>query len=121
MRFVEKYAGGALKKKFGVSTQHYSFAVKAFVETVKQFNTAEYEFAIRETKTREVIEDVSTLKSEVGIMYMSDFNRSAITKLLNSSGLEFRKLIDCSAFVYLWKGHPLAKNKSIRSDFVNIT
>lgn len=91
------------------------------METVKQFNTAEYEFAIRETKTREVIEDVSTLKSEVGIMYMSDFNRSAITKLLNSSGLEFRKLIDCSAFVYLWKGHPLAKNKSIRSDFVNIT
>lgn len=111
---VEKYAGGALKKKFGISTQHYSFAVKAFVEMVKQLNTAEYEFAIRETKTREVIEDVSTLKSEVGIMYMSDFNRSAITKLLNSSGLEFRKLIDCSAFVYLWKGHPLAKNKSIR-------
>lgn len=80
---MEKYgACGTLKKKFGVSAQHYSFAVKAFVEMVKQFNTAEYEFAIRETQTRTVIEDVSTLRSEIGILYLSSFNRAAITKLL---------------------------------------
>ncbi|MGN0114427.1 MAG: LysR family transcriptional regulator, partial [Acutalibacteraceae bacterium] len=35
---TEKYGtGGTLKKKFGVSTQHYTFAVKAFVEMVKRF------------------------------------------------------------------------------------
>lgn len=113
----EKYGkNGVLKKKFGVSTQHYSFAVKSFVDLVKQFNTAEYEFAIRETKTREVIEDVSTLKSEIGILYLSSFNRNAILKLLNTNGLEFHPLIDCRAYVYLWKGHPLAKNQSIRME-----
>lgn len=111
----EKYGkGGKRKKKFGVSTQHYSFAIKSFVEMVKQFNTAEYEFAIRETKTREVIEDVSALKSEIGIIYLSDFNRKVITNLLKANDLEFHKLIECSAYVYIWKGHPLAKNKSIR-------
>ena len=111
---MEKYGKlGTLKKKFGVSTQHYSFAVKTFVEMVKNFNTAEYEFAIRETKTREVIEDVSSMRSEIGILYLSDFNRNIITKLLKSNDLEFHKLIECKAYVYLWRGHPLANQAVI--------
>ena len=101
------------KKKFGVSTQHYSFAVKSFVEMVKQFNTQEYEFAIRETKTKDVIDDVNTSKSEIGILYLSDFNRKAIEKILRMNNLEFHKLIECHAYVYLWKGHPLAGKRSI--------
>lgn len=110
----EKYtAGGSVKRKFGVSTQHYSFAVKAFVETVKRFDTSEYEFAIRETKTYEVITDVGSLKSEIGILYMSDFNRKILSKMLRENGLIFHKLIECRAYVYLWKHHPLANRKSI--------
>jgi len=113
-RLLEKYGkGGTLRKKFGISTQHYSFAVKSFVEMVKQFDTDEYEFAIRETKTADVIEDVTTGKSEVGILYLSDFNRKAIGKFLKSNQLEFHSLIQCEPYVYLWKGHPLAKQKSI--------
>ncbi len=111
---MEKYGdNGSIKKKFGVSTQHYSFAVKSFVEMVKKFGTNDYEFAIRETKTREVIDDVASLKSEIGILYLSDFNRKAITSLLKSKDLDFHHLINCKAYVYLWKGHPLAKNKEI--------
>lgn len=111
---MEKYGeGGTLKKKFGVSTQHYSFAIKSFVEMVKSFNIDEYDFAIRETKTREVIEDVATLKSEVGVLYLSDYNRNFIQKLLKARELEFEHLIDCKAFVYIWKNHPLAKQESI--------
>jgi DNA-binding transcriptional LysR family regulator len=110
----EKYSGkGRVKKKFGVSTQHYSFAVKAFVEMVNEFDTAEYEFAVRETKTAEVISDVATMRSEIGIIYFNDFNRKSLTKLLNSNGLEFHTLTKCFPFVYLWKGHPLAKEKKI--------
>ena len=113
-RLLEKYGmGGKVKKKFGISTQHYSFAVKSFVEMVKQFGTEEYEFAIRETQTREVIDDVSTGRSEIGVLYLSDFNRKALEKIFKANDLEFRHLINCGAFVYLWKGHPLASNKSI--------
>lgn len=111
---MEKYGkGGSYKKKFGVSTQHYSFAVKAFVDMVKSYDMSQYEFAIRETKTRDVISDVSTMRSEIGVMYLCDFNRKAIQKLLSSAGLEFHHLIDCQAYVYLWKNHPLAKETSI--------
>lgn len=104
---------GFRKEKFGISTQHYSFAVKAFVEMIKTFDTSEYEFAIRETKTNDVINDVNMLRSEIGILYLSDFNRKIITKLLTSNNLEFHRLIDCQAYVYLWRGHPLAQLKSI--------
>lgn len=114
---TERYGENSnLKKKFAVSTQHYSFAVKSFVELVKKLNTDEYEFAIREVRTQKVIEDVSTLKSEVGILYLSDFNSPLLTKLMRTNQLEFHELITCDAYVYLWKGHPLAKNKSIRFD-----
>lgn len=109
-RFV---AQGSRKKKFGVSTQHYSFAVQAFVAMVKAYGTANYEFAIRETKTQEVISDVATLKSEIGVLYMSDFNRSALSKLLHANDLLFTPLCRCKAYVYLWRGHPLAKEASI--------
>ena len=112
---LEKYGkGGNLKKKFGISTQHYSFAVKSFVEMVKHFGTDEYEFAIRETRTRDVIDDVFTGKSEIGILYLNDFNRKPLEKLLKSNSLTFTPLTECSAYVYLWKGHPLADRASIK-------
>ena len=111
---LEKYGkGGSYKKKFGVSTQHYSFAVKAFVDMAREFDMSQYEFAIRETKTAEVISDVSTLKSEIGILYICDFNRKAMEKFLRSADLTFVHLIDCQAYVYLWRKHPLAKERSI--------
>lgn len=111
---LDKYGkGGNLKKKFGISTQHYSFAVKSFVEMVKAFDTEKYEFAIRETKTKEVINDVATSKSEIGLLYLNDFNRKAIEKILHSNNLIFHHLTDCNAYVYLWKGHPLANRKFI--------
>ena len=111
---LEKYGkGGERKKKFAVSTQHYSFAVKAFVDMAKEFDMSRYEFAIRETKTIEVIRDVSTMKSEIGILYLCDFNRKSMEKLFKSANLEFHHLIECQAYVYIWKKHPLAKEKSI--------
>lgn len=104
------------KKKFGVSTQHYSFAVKAFVETIKHFDTLNYEFAVRETKTFNVIEDVANFKSEIGILYLNDFNRKVLQKILKENDCEFYSLVKCSAYVYIWKNHPLAKQKSITFD-----
>lgn len=109
----EKYSGGKVKRKFGVSAQHYSFAVQAFVETVREYDTCDYEFAVRETNTADVINDVVSLKSEIGILYLSNFNRQFITKMLQTNNLEFHHLTDCGVFAYLWKEHPLAKQDSV--------
>ena len=108
--YVEKKE---IKKKFSVSMQHYTFAVNAFVEMVKQFGMDEYEFAIHEEKTYEVIEDVKNFKSEIGILYLNDFNRKVLTKLFQESGLEFHEILKCGVYVYLWKGHPLAQREEI--------
>lgn len=102
-----------IKKKFSVSMQHYTFAVNAFVEMVKQFGMDEYEFAVHETKTYEVIEDVKNFKSEIGILYMNDFNRKVLMKLFHEYSLEFHELFSCGIYVYLWKGHPLASQDEI--------
>ena len=107
---------GARKEKFAVSTQHYSFAVKAFSLLIRAYDVAEYEFAIRETRTQQVMDDVAAGRSEIGILYLSDFNRKVITKILNENGLVFHRLIDCRAYVYLWRDHPLADRKSIAFD-----
>jgi len=110
----EKYqVEGNFKRKFGVSTQHYSFAVRAFVEMAKQYDMSQFEFAIRETQTRKVIMDVGSLKSEIGVLYVSESNEKALKKLFAEQDLEFHHLIDCNAYVYLWKNHPLAKKKKI--------
>lgn len=43
----------------------------------------------------------------------------ALMKLLHMKDLEFHGLTSCDAFVYLWKGHPLAKCKSIQFEQLN--
>lgn len=110
----EKYSDSKnVKKKFGVSTQHYSFVVKAFVDMVQGFDMNEYEFALRETRTADVIQDVSQGKSEIGILYVNDFNRKILNKLFRDSQLEFHELLDCKGYVYLWKEHPLAQKEKV--------
>lgn len=102
-----------VRRKFGVSMQHYTFAVNAFVEMVKQFGMEKYEFAVRETKTYEVIEDVKNFKSEIGVLYLNEFNSKVLNKLFADYDLEFQEILRCSIYVYLWKGHPLAGRQEI--------
>ena len=110
----DKYIeAGQIKKKFGVSAQHYSFAVKAFVEMVKGFDMDKYEFAIREARTHDVIHDVVTGKSEIGILYTNDFNEKVLNKIFKDNQLEFVHLFTCEGYAYLWKNHPLAGKEVI--------
>lgn len=102
-----------MKKKFSVSMQHYTFAVHAFMEMVKQFGMDEYEFAIYETRTYDVIEDVKNFRSEIGILYLNSFNEKVLTKLFRECNLEFHEIVKCGIYVYMWKGHPLSGQDEI--------
>ncbi len=108
-----RYMNAEAKKKFSVSMQHYSFAVKAFVEMVKSVGMEEYEFAIHETQTNQVIENVRNMKSELGVLFLSEFNEAVLKKLFQEYELLFEELFVCDTYVYLWKKHPLAKQKEI--------
>lgn len=112
-RYIKKEK---IKKKFSVSMQHYTFAVKAFIEMVKQFGMDEYEFAVYETKTYEVIENVKDFKSELGILYLNAFNEKVLKKIFSEYNLEFHEILKCGIYVYMRKGHPLAKRKEVTLD-----
>lgn len=110
----DRYADEDLKtNKFSVSMQHYSFAVEAFMTLSEKFKLNDYELAIHETKTAEVIENVEKFRSELGIIYESTFNKKAIDKILTDRALEFVPLFDCAVFVYMSSEHPLAGKKSV--------
>ena len=108
-----KYIDKKTKEKFSVSTQHYTFAVQAFVKTVKKTGMEQYEFAVHETTTTSVIENVKNFKSEIGVLYQNDFNENVLNKMFRENGLEFIELFQCDTFVYLWSGHPLAGQQVI--------
>lgn len=113
----DKYKGNdGGKKQFCVSTQHYSFAVNAFVEIVKQYGQEEYDFSLRETQTYEIIEDVARMRSEIGVLYMNDFNEAVLCKLLKSHDLEFHPLFVAKPHVFISRNHPLAKKELIHNE-----
>lgn len=101
------------KKRFSISTQHYSFVVNAFVDLVKKYRDSNYEFMIRETRTHEIIEDVKTLKSEIGILYLNDFNKKVINKLLKENNLIFQQLFVARPHIFVSDTNPLAKQKIV--------
>jgi DNA-binding transcriptional LysR family regulator len=96
-----------------VSTQHYAFAVNAFVNMVERTNADEYEFTLRETRTYEIIEDVKTLRSELGILYMNPFNRKVIEKLLRENGLTFHPLFTAKPHIFVSAANPLAAKEYV--------
>ncbi|MBP5452178.1 MAG: LysR family transcriptional regulator [Treponema sp.] len=104
------------KKTFAVSALYYAFARRAFVQIVKEFSGAGYDFSFGEKKASDVIEDVAYGKSDLGILYLSESNRDAISKSLAEHALTFHHLTECNAFVYLHKNHPLAKKESLSLD-----
>ncbi len=99
--------------KFSVSCQHYSFAVNAFVELVKEFDADQYSFILRETQTGEIIDDVANGNSEIGIIYLSESNEEVLTKLIKKNELVYSELFSAKPHVFICKDHPLAKRDSV--------
>ena len=113
----DKYKNGdGGKKQFCVSTQHYSFAVNAFVDLIKEYGQDAYDFSLRETQTYEIIEDVARMRSEIGILFLNDFNEAVLQKLLKSQDLEFHLLFVAKPHVFISRRHPLASKEVITNE-----
>ena len=106
-------SGNSDREKFSISTQHYNFAIKAFAEVVRNYDPDRYLFSLHETKTREVLEDVRTMKSEVGIISFSGTNEGVLKKLFREYQLAFTPLMQRETYAYVWKDHPFAGRKEI--------
>lgn len=98
---------------FSVSCQHYSFAVNAFVDVIREFDAVRYDFTLREEQTHEIIEDVAHMKSELGILYLSEHNREVIERMLAANELVFEGLFCAAPHVFVCADHPLADHASV--------
>lgn len=109
-----KYKGASKQvPHFSVSCQHYSFAVNAFVDVIREFDAARYDFTLREEQTHEIIEDVAHMKSELGILYLSEHNREVIERMLAANELVFEGLFCAAPHVFVCADHPLADRASV--------
>lgn len=105
-----------VKQQFCVSTQHYSFAVNAFADLIKEYGGEKYDFSLRETQTYEIIEDVARMKSEIGVLYMNDFNQSVLRKILKTNDLVFTELFVAKPHVFVSRGNPLANRSTVTTE-----
>jgi DNA-binding transcriptional LysR family regulator len=113
----QRYLGRTPSRRLlAVSAQHYSFVVDAFVRMVKASDAAEYAFSLRETRTWDIIEDVRTLRSEIGVLYRNDFNRNVIDKLLRESGLAFTGLFLAAPHIFIARTNALAARERVTLD-----
>lgn len=114
-RLIEEryFEAAPVRHAFCVSTQHYSFAVEAFVDLLKEQGGDSYDFRIRETKTYEILEDVAHLRSEVGVLYLNPFNETVLRKALREKELSFYPLFRAKPHVFVGKENPLAKKSVV--------
>lgn len=110
----EKYKDrSGRKQEFCISTQHYSFAVNAFVDLIQQCGSENYDFSLRETQTFEIIDDVARMKSEIGILYYDDFNSAVLSKIIKANDLIFTELFVAKPHIFISASNPLAKKESV--------
>lgn len=101
---------------FSVSTQHYAFVVDAFVKLMKQSDVSEYSFHLRETQTYPIIEDVRSLRSDIGILYINERNFKVMNKLFSDGNLKFTPLFNTSPHILIHSRHPLAQKETVKMD-----
>lgn len=102
-----------IRRVFSISAQHYAFVVNAFVTLVKEYGENKYEFTLRESKTHDIIEDVRTSRSELGVLFLSKFNREIILRMIHNADLAFTPLFTATPHVFVSKDNPLAKKTSV--------
>ena len=104
------------RRAFAVSAQHYAFVVNAFVELVREYGRDKYEFSLRELKTAEIIEDVRTRRSDIGVLFLSSFNREVIRHILQNEEIRFEPLFTAKPHVFVSRSNPLVGRSSVTLD-----
>lgn len=106
----------AVRRVFSISSQHYAFAVNAFVAMVREYGEHRYDFTLRESRTFDIIEDVRTSRSELGVLFLSAFNREALLRIIHNADLSFTPLFKAAPHVFVSRRNPLASRSIIALD-----
>ena len=105
---------GTRRSRLAISTQHYAFTVQAFINIVNTCNDELYDFTLREIRTSEIIRDVQEFRSDIGILFLNDFNERALVRVFDEANLQFTQLFEATPHVFVGSGHPLAQKTSLK-------
>ena len=110
----ERYARTHNKRlHLAVSTQHYYFSLQAFINVAEQYANDKYDFTLRECATGQIIDDVRTFRSDIGILYLDSFNSRVLQRALEDADLSFSPLFNAKVHVFVSEQHPLAERRSV--------
>ena len=105
------------KLRLSISSQHYMFAVDAFTDYLQTLSKKpQYAITFREGRTSQVIQDVVTQRSQIGIIFISKMTQKFMTRTLRKNRLKFTELFAYPPSVFLQANHPLAKYPSLSID-----
>ena len=108
------FSSSTSEARLAVSTQHYAFCVRAFIQTVDACTTDDYDFIMREAATGEIIDDVRTFRSDIGILYIDKNNARVLKRAFEDAGLVFHPLFEAPVNVFVGENHPLAGAEKLK-------
>lgn len=114
-RYLEQRytARKSLPTHFSISTQHLPFVVRAFADFLNDFQSSNYDMALRECDTNAVVNEVASGRSELGILCMHPSQLRTLQRLLISQDMAFHEITLLTNYVFIRKDHPLASHKKI--------
>lgn len=106
---TERYSSKNIQQKLYIATQHYDFIADIFGKLLKGTKGDSYRFSIREIETYNVIRDVETAHSDIGIIAIKDGDYEVMKRYLGKKKLSFTSVLKVFPHVFFRKEHPLAQ------------
>lgn len=91
---------------FGVSSQYFKFVTSIFISLYKKYKSNNIHMTLLEESFTDVLENVLTEKSEIGVLLMPSNQKKVYMHLFKSKKLEYIKLCESPAYVIMGKSNP---------------
>lgn len=101
------------REHFCVSSLHHVSGIDAFEHIVSQPKNQKYHLGYFEGNMDQVLQDVETNRSDVGVLFFTSDSRSTIIKACNRRNIFFQHMKYDLLHIYVYKTHPLAGRGSV--------
>lgn len=116
---TKRYQTSEQFKKLYVSTQHYDFVADIFGKLLNENMDKKYKFSLKETQTYNVIKDVETAYSDIGIMAVKKSDSGIMERFFSKKGIIFTPFLETTPHVFLRKNHPLSNYKKLNYEILD--
>ncbi len=110
---MQRYRFSGAEARLNVSTQHYDFIADAFCRFISSSDAESYDLSLQEKRTYDVIKDVETAYSDIGIIAIKDEDMDIMNRYLQKKGIVFCELIKALPHAYLRRSHPISGEDSL--------